>query len=128
MLSIHLARGVALILALTLSSGYARDAFSGAGLQDQVARIPIGASIEVRLRDAPKLHGSLLARDETGLTVKTGEGANVREERIAYDRIKSLKVRQKAHPVAKTVGWIVVGALVAIVVVAVVLYAKFRNN
>ncbi|MFN7998217.1 MAG: hypothetical protein U0Q18_31640 [Bryobacteraceae bacterium] len=127
MLPIHLARGVALILALTLSSGYAGDTFSGAGIRDQVARIPIGASIEIRLRDAPKLQGSLSARDETSLTAKTGEGANAKEERVAYDRIRSVKLRQRAH-VARTIAWIAAGVVVGIVVIAVVLYAKVRNN
>ena len=94
-------------------------------LHEQVAHLPAGSWIEVRLVSKEKIHGRLGVVDPDGFTVKL-QDPSATERRIAFADVKSVKAIQSAR--GRAVTWIVAGALVAVVVVALVVYLSFRHN
>ena len=86
----------------------------------------IGTSIEVRFAKAPKIRGTLSQKDENGFTLKLEKDATAAERQVAFNEVKSVK--NLTHSKTPTWAWIALGAVGAVVVIVVVLFAKYRSN
>lgn len=129
-----LASGLMFVLAASLAadSGFARPAASGrdqAGdasrLREQVAHLPPGGLIEVRLVSHEKVRGRLGVVESDGLTVKL-QDPSASERRIAFADVKSVKAILSTR--GRVASWIIVGVAVAVVVVVLAVYLTYRHN
>jgi len=105
----------------------AKDASSDINtLRNQIAALNSGTPIEVRLLIAKeKLRGKLGKVDADGFVLQ-GRDPAASGRRVRFDQIKSLKVLPgKRSTIA---GWIIAGALIGVVVVALVIYLEVRHN
>ena len=96
-----------------------------AKIRTQVAAINPGKQIEVRLMDKQKLRGQLGASDAEGFTLQM-QGAAPSERRVSFAEVKSLTAVSGKG--VRVVTWIIAGAVVAVVVVALAIYLQFRHN
>jgi len=130
-----LASGLMFVLAASLAtdSGFARPAANGrrdqAGdasrLREQVAHLPPGGLIEVRLVSREKVRGRLGVVESDGFTVKL-QDPSASERRISFGDVKSVKAILNTR--GRVVSWIVVGVAVAVVVVVLAVYLTYRHN
>ena len=130
-----LASGLMFVLAASLAtdSGFARPAANGrrdqAGdasrLREQVAHLPPGGLIEVRLVSREKVRGRLGVVESDGFTVQL-QDPSASERRIAFADVKSVKAILNTR--GRVVSWIVVGVAVAVVVVVLAVYLTYRHN
>jgi hypothetical protein len=117
---------IAVVVTLMLWNGMAKDVSNVPSVKDQVSRMSIGTSIEVRFAKAPKIRGTLSQKDEKGFTLKIEKDATATERRVAFDEVKSVK--NLTHTKTPAWVWIALGAVGAVVVIAVVAFAKYRSN
>ena len=123
----------ALAASLAADSGFARPAANGrrdqaadAGrLREQVARLPPGGLIEVRLVSREKVRGRLGVVESDGFTVKL-QDPSASERRIAFADVKSVKAILNTR--GRVVSWIIVGVAVAVGVVVLAVYLTYRHN
>ena len=130
-----LASGLMFVLAASLAtdSGLARPAANGrrdqagdAGrLREQVAHLPPGGLIEVRLVSREKVRGRLGVVESDGFTVKL-QDPSASERRIAFADVKSVKAILSTRN--RVASWIIVGVAVAVVVVVLAVYLTYRHN
>lgn len=121
------------VASLAADSGFARPAANGrrgqAGdvsrLREQVAHLPPGGLIEVRLVSDEKVRGRLGAVESDAFALKLQDGSPS-ERRIAFADVKSVKaILSRGNRVA---SWIIVGVGVAVVVVVLAVYLTYRHN
>jgi len=130
-----LASGLMFVLAASLTTdlGFARPAANGrrdqAGdasrLREQIAHLPPGGLIEVRLVSREKVRGRLGVVESDGFTVQL-QDPSASERRIAFADVKSVKAILSTR--GRVVSWIVVGVVVAVVVVVLAVYLTYRHN
>lgn len=123
-----------LVLAASLveDSMFARPAANGrrdqAGdasrLREQVAHLPAGGLIEVRLVSRERVRGRLGVVESDAFAIRLQDAAS--ERRIAFADVKSVKAIPSMR--GNVVGWIVAGVVIAVVVVALAVYLTFRHN
>ena len=121
------------VLVLWTDSGAARPLPRGpqdqtdhiAKIRSQVAGLKPGTHIVVRLMDKQKLRGQLGASDADGFTLQT-LGPPAAERRVSFAGVKSLTTVSSKGVRAAT--WIIAGAVVAVVVIAVALLLEFKHN
>jgi hypothetical protein len=70
----------------------------------QVERIPIGATVTLRMRDGERLKAVLFSADEAGIRVKPATRVPEPSRRIAYDRIERIERKRDHVSVGKYVG------------------------
>jgi hypothetical protein len=129
MMSLKVERVIAVVLTLMLANGWAQghnDTGNVLAVKGEISSITLGTSIEVRFAKAPKIRGLLWQRDEKGFILKVAKGADMIERPVAFDTVKSVKVVRPTHTPAA--AWIAVGAIVTVVVIVVVIFAKIRGN
>lgn len=130
-----LASVLMLVLAASLGtdSVFARPAANGrrdrggdtSRLREQVVHLPPGAWIEVRFVNREKVRGRLGAVDSDGFSL-TPQDRSASERRIAFADVKSVKAIQSTR--SRVAVWIVAGAMVAVIVVALAVYLQYRHN
>jgi hypothetical protein len=105
-----------LILSLFLVAVLAVEAApDAASVQAQIAGMPLGANIELRLKNNEKLRGTRGSVSESGFTLVD---ARSRERTIAFNDVSSVKqVSAKSH----TTRNILIGVGIGVAVAAVVL-------
>jgi hypothetical protein len=121
-----------LAASLATDSGFARPAANGrqdqAGhasrLREQVAHLPPGGLIEVRLLSREKVRGRLGVVESDAFAIKLQGAAS--ERRIAFADVKSVKAIPSTR--SSVVGWIIAGVVIGVVVVALAVYLTFRHN
>lgn len=111
---------------MMLWNGLAKDAGNVPSIKDQVSRMSIGTSIEVRFAKAPKIRGTLSQKDENGFTLKLEKDATAAERQVAFNEVKSVK--NLTHSKTPTWAWIALGAVGAVVVIIVVLVVKYHGD
>ena len=121
------------VLVLWTDSGVARPLPHGpqdqadhiAKIRSQVAGIKPGKLIQVRLMDKQKLRGQLGASDADGFTLQT-QGRAAAERRVSFAEVKSVTTVSSKGVRATT--WIIAGAVVAVFVIAVVVFLAEKHN
>lgn len=124
---------IALSVSLSVDSGFAKPLGHGpkdqAGdisrILTQVARLRPGTLIEVRFISKEKVRARLGESDADGFTIRT-QGAAASERRVKFAEVQSLRPVQSKR--SRVVTWIVAGALVGVVVVALALFLKEKSN
>lgn len=122
-----------LAASVATDSVFARPAANGRGdqagdasrLREQVAHLPAGGLIEVRLVTREKVRGRLGVVESDGFAIKL-QDPSASEHRIAFADVKSVKAIQGRG--GRVVGWIVAGVVIGVVVVALAVYLTFRHN
>ena len=94
-------------------------------IRGQVAGLQPGTPIEVRFISNEKVRAQLGSRDADGFTLRV-QGSGAPERRVRFVEVKSLKVVQSRH--GRMGLWITLGVVAAVVVVALAIYTKYRNN
>ena len=124
---------IALSVSLSVDSGFAKPLGHGpkdqAGdisqIRTQVARLRPGALIEVRFTSKEKVRARLGENDADGFTIRT-QGTAASERRVKFAEVRSLRPLQSKR--SGVVTWIVAGALVGVVVVALAVFLKEKSN
>ncbi len=112
------ALSLALVLLMVTQLGPA--AFGADNVISQIAGIPTGTNIEVRLKNKQILRGARGEVSDSGFTL-TNLGAGDRQ--IAFDEVTSVKqLTKKSHPTRN----VLIGVGIGIAVFAVVLGILFR--
>jgi hypothetical protein len=87
--------------------------------REQVASIPMGATVEIRMRSGERLKAVLFSADEAGVRVKPATRIPEPSRRIEYDQIDSIERHQDHVSVGKYVGiGSAMGAVVLFLLVA----------
>ncbi len=110
---------IACTLMLTRMATAAPDAGS---VRTQITSMPVGAGIEVRLKDQHKLRGSRGAVAETGFTLVDARSG---ERQINFDEVASVKL---FHAKSHTGRNILIGVGIGIGVVAIVIAALAHSG
>mgnify|MGYP001309488549 CR=1 FL=1 len=92
-----------------------------AAIRTEIVSMPLGTSIEVRLKDKQKLGGARGAVSDSGFTFVDARSG---ERQISYGDVASVKQVQKSHLVRN----ILIGVGIGVAVVAIVLYAIFEHS
>ena len=87
-------------------------------VRSDVQRIPVGATVKLRMRDGERLKAVLFAADESGIRVKPVTRRPEPSRRITYDRIETIERYQDRVSVGKYAG---VGAAIGAGVMLVLL-------
>ena len=96
-------------------------------LKEQLARIPQGTLVEVRMINNDKFRGQIGSTSDTGFNLQLIENGQTHSRPLTYDDVRSVKVKGNAlHPGAKVA--IGVAAGVGGVILALVLIAKYAMN
>jgi hypothetical protein len=99
---------------------------------EQVTKIPASALVEVRTTQKVKIRGRLGETSGAGLTLSTIENGRMTETFLAYSEVKSIKaVRARdssGATVAKTTGWVVIGALAGLGAFILIAAAVFSGD
>jgi hypothetical protein len=96
-------------------------------LKEQLARIPQGALVEIRLVNNDKFRGQIGPASDTGFSLHSSENGQIQSRPVAYDDVRSVKVKGNAlSPGAKVAIGIAAG--VGGVILALVLIAKYAMN
>lgn len=116
---IRIATAVGCIFMLTRFASAAPDV---ASIRTEIAGMPLGTSIELRLKDKQKVRGARGAVSDSGFTlVDTRSG----ERQIAFDDVASVKhVKAKSH----TGRNILIGVGIGVGVVAIVIIALAKHG
>ena len=130
-----LALALMFVLAVSLAtdSGFARPAANGSRVQagdpsrwrEQVAHLPPGGLIEVRLVSDEKVRGRLGVVESDAFALKL-QDSSAPDRRIAFTDVKSVKAIPSTR--GRVVGWIVAGVVIGAVVIALAVYLSFRHN
>jgi hypothetical protein len=112
-------QALCLALALLMMMRLGPAAFGADSATIQIAGIPTGANIEVRLKNKQTLRGTRGEVSSSGFTLVTAGAA---DRQLAFDDVTSVKLNRKSH--TKRNVLIVAGVAVVAVTVAVVIYAK----
>ena len=108
----------ALTLIIGLQLGPA--AYAADSVASQIAAMPQGANIEVRLKDKQKMSGTTGAVSSSGFALVD---ANTGERQIAFDDVASVKrVGGKSHTTRNVL--IIAGVGVAVAAIAIIVHAK----
>jgi len=94
-------------------------------IRAQVARLRPGTLIEVRFIGKEKERARLGESDADGFTLQI-QGAAASERRVRFADVRSVRPVQSTR--AKAAAWIVAGALIGVVVVALAVFLKERSN
>jgi hypothetical protein len=113
------------MLARSAPNGRRDQAGDASHMRELVTRLPAGALIEVRLFNREKVHGHLGPVKSDGFAVKS-QDPSASERFMAFIDVKSVKTIQNTR--GRVAVLIIAGVLVAVVVVAVAAYLKFRHN
>jgi len=84
-----------------------------------------GTLIEIRFISKEKVRARLGESDAEGFTVQT-QGAAASQRRIAFAEVRSLRPVQSTR--GRVATWIVAGALIGVVAVALAILLKERSN
>jgi hypothetical protein len=107
------------VLMLTRVASAAPDV---ASIKAQIVGMPLGAIIELRLKDKQKLRGVRGAATDTGFTLV---GTNAREHQVAFNDVESVKpVSTKSHMVRN----ILIGVGIGVGAAAIVLVSLFHSG
>lgn len=92
-------------------------------IKEQVLAIPTGTIVEVRTTGKERVRGRLGDATDQGFKIQVAQKDKVQDVTVDFQNAKSVKVIASAHEssggnVGKTVGWIVIGALSAVGVLA----------
>jgi hypothetical protein len=94
-------------------------------IRTQVAQLRPGTLIEVRFTSKEKVRARFGESDADGFTLQT-QGAAASERRVKFAEVRSLRPVQSTR--GRVATWIVAGALIGVVVVALAVYLKYRSN
>lgn len=94
-------------------------------IRTQVARLRPGTLVEVRFISKEKARARLGESDADGFTLQI-QGAAASERRVRFADVRSLRPVQSTR--GKVATWIVAGALIGVVVVALAVFLKERSN
>jgi hypothetical protein len=112
--------------AVLTDSGFARTPAGDASrIRSQVSQLHLGTIVEVRFINQEKVRARLASSDAEGFTLQAQDPA-ASERRVSFAEVKSLKAVQSRR--SKVATWIVAGALIGVVVVALAVYLTYRHN
>ena len=80
------------------------ESADAAWAREQVGRMPIGATVRLKIRGGERLTAVLLTADETGVRVKPATRVPERSRRVEYDRIEAIDRREDHVSVGRYVG------------------------
>jgi hypothetical protein len=111
---------ICLILTLLMALQLIPTAFGASGVASQIAAMPVGTKIELRLKDRQKMLGTTGAVSGTGFAFID---ASAGEHQIAFDDVASVKRLDKKSHVARNVLICVgIAAVVTGIVIAVAIH------
>ena len=111
---------VSLVLTLTVLA-HLSPAFAAGDVASQITATPVGANIEVRLKDKQTLRGARGEVSDSGFTLVNPSGGN---RQIAFDDVASVKqLTKKSH----TTRNVLIIAGVALVVIVAVIAIHIKN-
>jgi hypothetical protein len=115
---------LSLALMLLLVTYLGPAAFGADDVRSQVAGIPTGTHIEVRLKNKQTLRGARGEVSDSAFTLVDQRAGN---RQIAFDEVTSVKqLAYKSHTLRNVLIGVVIGAAVIVIVVAVlVAHAKY---
>jgi hypothetical protein len=109
------ALALALVLLMVMHLGPA--AFGADNVTSQIAGIPTGANIEVRLKNKQTLRGTRGAVSSSGFTLLNPSAG---DRQLAFDDVTSIKpLSKKSHTTRNVLIVVGIGVVVAVTVVAI---------
>ena len=106
---------LALVLLMVMHLGPA--AFGADNVTSQIAGIPTGANIEVRLKNKQTLRGTRGAVSSSGFTLLNPSAG---DRQLAFDDVTSIKpLSKKSHTTRNVLIVVGIGVVVAVTVVAI---------
>ena len=93
-------------------------------LQEQVLEIPPGSLVVVRLKNKEKLRGRLGELSNEGFILKYTKGNEIKERKVSFDELKSIKSKRGGSKVGKAVVYILAGVGVTFLVVIAFLASR----
>ena len=107
---------ICLALVLLMMTHLDPTAFGADNVASQIAGIPIGANIEVRLNNKQTLRGARGEVSSSGFTLlNPGTG----DRQLAFDDVTSVKQLSKSHTTRNVLIVVGIGVVVAVAVVAI---------
>jgi hypothetical protein len=117
---------VAMLLMIVLSWNLIAQPKRPKGVREQIAGLPIGTKVDVRLKGGERVSGRLQARDQSGFTVEVGTGKAKTSRVVNFTDADKITAHPPTHTL--TVAWIVTVAIVAAVVVVIAVILIERHN
>lgn len=99
---------------------------SGNDVKQQVGQLQPGTFLEIRFQDDSKARGFLTQVDADGFSFRTGHRTTGDQHRTTFSKVKSVKVVKQSH--TPVVAWILTGAVIGAIVIALVVYLVARHN
>ena len=99
---------------------------SGKDVKQHVTQLQPGTFLDIRFQDGSKARGYLTQVDVDGFSFRTGDPTTGDQHRTTFSKVKSVRVVKQSH--APVVAWILTGAVIGAVVIAVVVYLIARHN
>jgi small nuclear ribonucleoprotein (snRNP)-like protein len=121
-----LSKFVALILSLTLGGNLLAQAEPPLSLKTQIAALPPGTKIDVRMKSGKSLSGRLVSTDQNGFTVAVGQAKTNDQRAISFDETDKVVAHKRTH--TPVIAWIAAGAVVGVVVIVIVAIGIERHN
>jgi hypothetical protein len=104
--TLHSMALVVLVCAATATPVRAQKTGSAdaAGARDQVGRMPIGATVRLKIRGGERLTAVLLSADDAGVRIKPATRVPERSRRVEYEWIEVIERREDHVSVGRYVG------------------------
>jgi hypothetical protein len=114
---------VAMLLMIVLSWNLIAQPERPKGVGEQIAALPVGTKVDVRLKGGERVSGRLVSHDESGFTIEMGDGKAKTSRVISFTDVDKITAHPKTH--TPIVAWIAAGAIVgaaAMVIVGILIY------
>ena len=99
---------------------------AGPDLAEKAKAVAIGTKVDITLAGGLSIRGRVAAVDSESVTLDVGRAATNRTRRIPFRDIVGLKVHSATH--TPVLAWVAVGAIAAVVVVAISVLLIERHN
>lgn len=117
---------MALVLAVLLPIDLCAQSSAPLTPKQQIIKQPPQTRLDLKLVSGQKVTGNLVSTDENGFILTTGSKSAPTQRTVAYSDVSKVTAHRPTHtPLA---AWIGVGAIVAVVVMVVAVFAAERHN
>src|SRR3954463_14259750 len=102
-------RSIALVLLVCAATAtpvraQAMESADAVWAREQVERMPIGATVRLRIRGGERLTAVLMSADPTGVRLKPATRVPERSRRVEYDQIEAIERREDHVNVSRYLG------------------------
>jgi len=95
-------------------------------MREQIASLPIGTKVDVRLKGGERVSGRLVSHDQNGFTIEMGDGKAKTSRVISFTDANKITAHEKTD--TPIVAWIAAGAIVGAVVLVLVALGTQAHN